>query len=178
MNPSIEAKAQQWLAQDMMLALSNMVTEPRTGVYSVFDRWQIERHEHAVNVMRHGEKLHRFFTLRSALSWCTAQKYGQEQLALEITRLDRDLERLHATNQVQRSIVKGITNQERRSIVLVKQQETHLKLETALRRMQRCVSRAKYLQQRGFNDEIARTRRPAPYKPSRPGAAKSHRSDH
>jgi hypothetical protein len=175
MNPALEHKVQQMLAQDLILAESNMITPGSPGVYDVFGRWTLRDQQHQVEISTRDRLVGRFGNLRSALSWCIAEKYHQHELAHNIRNLDHDLQRFHAARDAYRQILARITDPQRRWVISIKGEEATLRYRQAAERMSIYVSRAKYLQIRGFNDEIARTRRPAPYRTSRDGVRKSIR---
>lgn len=175
MNQALEHKVQQMLASDLVLAESNMITPCSPGVYDVFGRWKLRDQQHQVEITARDRLVGRFSNVRSALSWCIAEKYQQHELSHNIRNLDRDLQRFHAAHDAYREILTRITDPQRRWVVGVKSDEATLRYRQAAERMSIYVSRAKYLQIRGFNDEIARTRRPAPHRTSRDGVRKSIR---
>jgi hypothetical protein len=178
MTPEISQKLQTMLAMDLVDAQQNMICKNQSGGYDVFGRWSVDSRDGLTQVSKHGTVIATFGNTRSAVSWCIAQKYHQHNLAQEIQRLDADLQRLETNDAVARWLSQRIRDPWRKSVMQIKSQESHLRHQLVSKRMERCVSRAKYLQIRGFNDEIARTRRPAPHRTSRDGVRKPSRKTH
>jgi hypothetical protein len=174
----LEIKAQQMLGEDMLEAERNMISRNHDGSYEVFGVWNIRHCNDSVVVSKRNNVVEKFSSLKSAVSWCIAEKYHQQSLAFEIRQLDNDLQRLAPTDHVYRRMLSRVKDPSQRIVVATKGQEAHIKHKIATEQMDRCIARAKYLQIRGFNDEIARTRRPAPNRTSRDGVRKPSRSAH
>jgi phosphoenolpyruvate carboxylase len=175
MTLDIESKLASMLGADMIEAERNMIFRDPDGGYNMFGRWHLTPGNGSVEVRTKNLTVHRFHKVRSAVSWCIAQKYHQHELSMEICRLDRDLERLCYHDELYQAMIQRVRDPYRRSVTEIKAREANLRRRLVGDRLARCVSRAKYLQTRGFNDEIARTQRAAPNRTNRPSARKSSR---
>jgi hypothetical protein len=160
---------------DIALAMSNIMIRDDDGKYHLFGIFDVDQTQDTVRVFRGAEKLKEFSGLRAALSWCIAQKYQQIMLSDEIASLDQEFMRLKNMDQALNDVVSRIKNREQRLITRIKSEDNSYKLRMVQNRLSKCVSRAKYLQLKGFNDEIARTRRPTPNRTSNKGTRKSNR---
>jgi hypothetical protein len=178
MTPDLEAKLDVMLGADLVLAQRNMIQNLGNGVYEVFGRWQLQPGAGRIEVWVRGNRLCSFADLRTAVGWCTAEKYHQRELGAEICRLDQDLTRLRDQDQVRKATALKLRDPDRRAVALIKSAEVHRRHRITNERLRECIRQAKYFQIKGFNDEIARTRRPAPHKTGRDGARKPRRKTH
>jgi len=178
MTPELETRLDVMLGSDLAMAQRNMIHRGADGAYEVFGRWQLQEHGDRVTVSRREQVVCEFSSLRVAVSWCIAEKYNQRELSADIRRLDQDLCRLRDQDWVRRQAAESLRDPDRRVTALIKSQEAHRRYCVIGERLTECARRAKYFQIRGFNDEIARTRRPAPHRTSRDGARKPRRSAH
>lgn len=178
MTREIEQRFEQMLSADMALAEPNIMVKDSQGGYHVFGRFHVQTTESAAVVIEAGREVGRFTSVRTAVSWCIAEKYRQSRLAQEIERLDHDLERVSRNHKALSDVAMRMRDRERRAISEIKSREAWLRCQALRERLAECVARAKYFQIRGFNDEIARTRRPAPHRTNQPLARKSGRKGH
>jgi len=176
MTPSVLAKLESVLASDFDTAKNNIMVPNQDGGYHLFGLFDVLEHSGVVAVFRNSEKIQEFSTMRHAVSWCIAEKYQQLQLSTDILRLDRDYQRLKNNGVTMSAMLARIRDRARRAVARAKHDDNAWKISQLQNQLEKCVARAKYLQIRGFNDEIARTRRPAPHRTSRPGTRKPNRS--
>ena len=165
-------KLESIVKSDMPLAEQNTIVRDKNGQYDVFGLYQIQANKHGALVTRNTETVKQFGSVKSAVSWCIAEKYKQYNLARDIERSDNDVVRIwNDVSFSQTSIAKTkdfdayIISQNK-----LENKKTHL--SQAQQRLEKCVNLAKYFQIRGFNDELARTRRQAPNPTNRQGYRK------
>jgi hypothetical protein len=115
--------------QEFKDLLNNTVWRNDDGTYQVFGRYSIVPEQVGYRVFCAATDVGLFYSTKTAMSWCIADKYQNYNLAQELK--DTDLK---------------------------------LQLENQLAK---CVSWAKYTQQRGFNNETARTNQGRSNKASR-----------
>lgn len=171
-NQTVAQKLEKIVKQDLQIVVQNTIFRDADG-YQLFDQYQIRFSEHGVTVWAHQEQIQWFSSLKSAVSWCIANKYKQYNLARDIEMSDSDSSRIGNDVEVIQEILPTIRDRERRSVVRDKLQTKQTQLKQAQQRLMKCVNLAKYFQIRGFNDEIARTRRSAPNTTNRPSVGKS-----
>jgi hypothetical protein len=176
MNPSVIARVQEVLKSDFDIAEPNIMAPNSHGGYHLFGLFDVEEQAGLTAVYRAGVKIREFSGMRLAVSWCIAEKFQQNLLSMEICRLDRDYIRLRDMQHTLTQITERIKDRDRRFVARVKSEDNHRRLQQVQGQLSKCVSRAKYLQIKGFNDEIARTRRTPSNRTSRNGAGKSRRT--
>ena len=175
MNRDIEQMFQEVLGRDQELAQINLIHPDGSG-YRVFDRYHMQVRESGVRVSVDPDDVFDFTCTRSALSWCIAHKYQQRSTAREILDLDSRRRQLRDDIDMSRQLLERAQQHHNREVIEAKIGHKRQMLRDTDSRLDKCVSLAKYWQIRGFNDEIARTRRPAPNPTNRPGHRKPARS--
>jgi hypothetical protein len=100
------------------------------------------------------------------LSWCIADKFKQYNIARELIQLDNNLHHLTIDINTRAAIGERVKNAEQREIILTKLESKILKKKEIENRLSKYINRAKYYQQRGFDNETARTGRAATNKTS------------
>jgi hypothetical protein len=171
----METMFQEVLGRETDMAQMNLI-HPEASGYRVFDRYRLQEHNNEIAVDRDGEPTRQFTCTRSALSWCIADKYQQRATAQEIHDLDQRRRQLRDDIDMSRQLLERTQQHHNREVIEAKMQYKRQMLRDADARLDKCVALAKYWQIRGFNDEIARTRRPAPNSTNRPGHRKPARS--
>jgi signal recognition particle GTPase len=105
--------------------------------------------------------------LPTALSWCIADKYQQHHLSTDIMRLEQQKLLLTADIRTRSTLNARIRSQDLRESVEAKIATRRARLQIVDERLTKCVNLAKYWQQRGFNNETARTGRTPSHRSSR-----------
>jgi hypothetical protein len=154
-------KLERVLSPELDLAVENMILATEDG-FELFGKWSLKRDDGMISVFKADVLQGRFYSSRSAVSYCIAEKYGQFKLSQEIKFLDQEYGRMDCDIQTRTSMLPGFKDRQRRLTVLSKLEDRRIKLKHIKTQLEKCVWRAKYWQIKGFNDEIARTRRPAP----------------
>ncbi len=101
------------------------------------------------------------------MSWCIADKFKKYNIARDLIQLDNNLYHLTADINARAAIGDRTKDADQREIILTKLENKILKKKEIENRLAKCVNRAKYYQQRGFDNEIARIGRTAANKTSR-----------
>jgi len=146
--------------------------------YNMFNTWSITPGPGLVQVVDRQSHAMTFENLKIAAAWCIAKKYKNAQLAQEIEQLDHKQSVLKTDIAITKRLLTRIHDREQKTISQIKLEDKQVRLRFAQSQMEKCVNRAKYCQLRGFNDEIARTRRPAPNRTDYQGTRKSRWSQH
>ena len=131
------------------------------GVYHVFGQWEIHSLNQEYRVIKYNDVQEDFFSLSSALSWCIAEKMQNYNLSRNIHQLDQEHGRLLIDLDMSEKLLAKSHNVDFKEVVRLKTIVKKDALKEAQTRLSKCVRIAKYFQTKGFNDEIARTRRPA-----------------
>jgi len=165
---------QEILGADVELAQFNLIHPQGLG-YRVFDRYEMQPGSQSVVIKDGPDRCLEFTSTRSALSWCIADKYRQNVTAQDIVNLDQRRRQLQDDISLSRQLRERTRDHAQREVLDAKISYKRQMLTDADSRLDKCVSLAKYWQIRGFNDEIARTRRPPPNSTNRPGNRRAAR---
>jgi hypothetical protein len=136
------------------------------GEYELFNRYTIRPELGGYRVFCSATDVGVFTSTRTALSWCIADKHKSYALARDLQMLDQKLG--HITNDIAVRAAVGDRStrpQFREDIEIKLEGKIILKKQLELQ-LSKCVNQAKYYQQRGLDNETARTGR-KPNKTSR-----------
>lgn len=128
-------------------------------------------------VIRNSMEQNRFSSAKVAVSWCIADRANRYDLCRRIETLDQ--QRLHYLNdlmQFQARLKLSRKNPWKQDLMQNRMSEAKQGLFDAHSRLRKCVNVAKYIQIRGFSDEIARTQLPKTSQSNRTGTRKPPRS--
>ena len=153
--------------QEFRDLMPNMIWQNDDGVYEVFDRYRIQALKSGYRVFCSATEVGTFSSTRSALSWCIADKHRAYNTARELLETDRKL--TYLTHDI--ATRAGIGDRSRdpvlRETILVKLESKIIHKKHLENQLTKCVKWAKYVQQRGFEDETQRIGRGQPNKTSR-----------
>lgn len=153
-------RLEQVLSADFESAKQNLIFSTDNG-YQVFDRYTILKKQNTVTVTEYAGNPAIFTSVRTALSWCIADKYNQIKLANEIKRLDEKRWRLRNDVSFSQKLTSIFKDPETRETALLKLETKQALLHNVETGLEKCANLAKYWQLRGFNNEIERTKRSA-----------------
>ena len=147
--------------------LPNTIWHNDDGVYEVFGKYHIIPKKKKCHVLCYATEVGTFNSTRSALSWCIADKYQKYTLAREILAVDNALNLVVEDISIRASVADLAKNPDFRENIATKLETKIIRKKELENQLAKCVSYAKYYQQRGFNNETARTGRNQPNKTSR-----------
>jgi hypothetical protein len=153
--------------QEFRETLNNTIWQNDRGEYEVFDKYRIVPEKSAFRVWCWDNDIGLFNTTRSALSWCIADKYCDYNLANNLLSIDSALGNLSNDIYTRAHLADRSRNPDFRESVGCKLETKIIQKKQLENELTKCVSLAKYLQQRGFDNETARTGRGQPNKTSR-----------
>ena len=145
----------------------NSIWKNSDGDYTVFGKYSIVKESTGYRVHCSLTDVGVFYSTKSALSWCIADKFKQYNVARDLMQLDSNLHHLTVDISARAAIGDSTKNTEQREIILTKLENKILKKKEIENRLAKCVNWAKYYQQRGFDNETARIGRAATNKTSR-----------
>ena len=155
------------LIQEFKDLLPNTIFKDDDGSYSVFGHYRIEPAHPGYRVYCAATEVGIFNTTKSALSWCIADKHKAFNTARDILELDIKLGAMTRDITARTSIAENSSKWEFRDIVGTKLESKIIRKKKVENELAKCINWAKYIQQRGFNNETARTGRSQPNKTSR-----------
>jgi hypothetical protein len=135
----------------------NTIWKNINGVYQVFGHYQIFPETDGFRVFCHATEVGVFATTRTALSWCIADKYRAYNTARELLTLDNKLTNLKNDIAVRAAVGDRSRDANLRETILVKLENKIVQKKQLENELTKYVNWAKYYQQRGFNNETART---------------------
>jgi GTPase SAR1 family protein len=153
--------------QEFRALTPNLIWQNDEGVYEVFDRYRIYPERSGYRVECYATEVGQFSSTRSALSWCIADKNQAFNTAREILDTDLKLSALTHDIATRAAIGDRTNNNDLRETILVKLERKIIHKKLLENQLNKCVNWAKYIQQRGFDNETQRIGRNQPNKTSR-----------
>jgi hypothetical protein len=147
--------------------LPNTIFQNENGAYSVFEKYLIEPAHPGYRVCCSATEVGIFNTTKTALSWCIADKFQAYNTARNILELDIKLGVISADIAARTGIAERSNKWEFRDTIGTKLETKIIRKKQVENELAKCINWAKYIQQRGFNNETARTGRSQPNKASR-----------
>jgi len=148
-----------WVRSELRTIMPNFIWCNDAGEYELFGKYRIVPTRPGYTVYCLANAVGDFSSTKTAVSWCVADKYRNYNLARDILRTDNRLSAV--SNDV--FVRMGVANKSKRAEF---RESIDTKLETKIIRkkeleheLSKYVNLAKYLQQRGFDNETARSSR-------------------
>ena len=153
--------------EDFPDLLPNTIWKNDDGSYELFGKYRIVPARPGYQVFCSATDVGTFYSTQTALSWCIADKYRSYNLAREL--LETDIKLYSLTNDINSRAALGdrSNSPNLREIISTKLESKTIQKKQLENRLSKCVDWAKYIQQRGFENETARTGRNQPNKASR-----------
>jgi hypothetical protein len=145
--------------EDLPELQENLIVGNSDG-YSAFGHYNISRKEHGYQVKRKQAVIAIFSEMRTALSWCIADKYKQLHLANDILDLDQQKQTASADYRVRYRLYEQLSAN-KQALIEQKIEARRDRIIAINNKLSQCVGIAKYWQIRGFNNETERIRRTA-----------------
>jgi hypothetical protein len=153
--------------QEFKSTIPNLIWQNDAGEYEAFGKYRIVSNRPGYRVFCADTEVGTFYSTRSALSWCIADKHRAYNTARELLLLDNKLQALVQDINVRTALAERSKNFEFRDSVGTKLETKIIHKKQLENQLAKCVNWAKYIQQRGFENETARTGRNQPNKTSR-----------
>lgn len=151
------AKINQWIEKEFVKNLGSIIIDGTDrGGWLAFGVYQIIPVGSRFQVLHYDNHQGDFSTKRSAISYCVADKLNQQALAKNIKILDEKKQQLDADVGFCRDQIQNAKNIDFKEMVLTKIQTKEATKKVVVAELEKCVNSAKYLQLRGFSNEIAR----------------------
>jgi hypothetical protein len=155
------------LQQEFRDLLPNTIFKDDDGNYSVFGRYRIELAKPGFRVYCSATEVGTFNSTKTALSWCIADKHQAYNTARDILDLDTKLGAMTQDIAVRTAVAERSKQWEFSDTIATKLETKIIRKKKVEHELAKCVNWAKYIQQRGFTNETARTGRNQPNKTSR-----------
>lgn len=153
--------------QEFRDVMPNTIWQNDDGVYQVFGHYRIQPVRPGYRVFCSATEIGVFSSTRTALSWCIADKHQSYNTARELLNLDTKLTALSHDISARAALGDRSNNPALRETILTKLETKIIKKKLLENQLTKCVNWAKYIQQRGFDNETQRIGRNQPNKTSR-----------
>ena len=150
---------EKWVRKELHNVTHNLILRDDAGGYDLFGRYRITPTGAACVVYMDDQVVGEFTNTRVAVSWCVASKYRQHDLADYLLETDRALCNISADIDVRSRIAERSRKPRFREDVGTKLETKIIRRKKLENQLSKYVDWAKYLQQRGFQNETARTGR-------------------
>ena len=147
--------------------LPNTIFKDDDGSYSVFGKYRIEPAYPGYRVYCSATDVGTFNSTKSALSWCIADKHQAYNTARDILELDIKLGAMTRDIAARTTIADNSNKWDFRDTAGTKLETNIIRKKRVENELTKCINWAKYIQQRGFNNETVRTGRNQTNKASR-----------
>ena len=145
----------------------NLIWQTDSGEYEAFGRYRIVPQRTGYQVFCSATEVGTFYSTRTALSWCIADKNNAYNTARELLTIDNKLNALTQDINARAAVGDRSQNPALRETILTKLESKIIHKKQLENQLTKCVDWAKYIQQKGFDNETARTGRSQPNKTSR-----------
>jgi hypothetical protein len=139
--------------------VSDIIWRNTAGDYEVFGNYKIVPKKPVYEVWIHATHAGTFNSTKTALSWCIADKYHDYRLARDLLNIDNSLANLSNDIFTRIAVANRTKKIQLREDIETKIEPKIIRKKQLENQLAKCVNSAKYLQQRGFNNETARTSR-------------------
>jgi hypothetical protein len=155
------------LHQEFRDVMPNTLWQNDDGSYQVFGHYRIHSERPGYRVFCSATDVGVFSSTRTALSWCIADKNKSYNTARELLTLDTKLTALAHDISTRAAVGDSSKNPALRETILTKLETKIIRKKLLENQLTKCVNWAKYIQQRGFDNETQRIGRSQPNKTSR-----------
>jgi len=153
--------------QEFKEIIPNLIWQNDLGEYEAFGKYRIIPRRPGYQVFCSATEVGTFYSTKTALSWCIADKHSAHNTARELLTVDNKLNALTQDINTRAAIGDRSQNPVLRETVLTKLESKIIHKKQLENQLTKCVDWAKYMQLRGFNNETQRIGRSQPNKTSR-----------
>lgn len=136
--------------------LPSLIWQNENGDYEAFGKYRIVPQNHGYRVFIGDDDQGFFNSTRSAISWCVADKYHYYNLSRDIMNYDNMLANISNDIFVRAGIANKSRDPRLKENIEVKLELKILHKKEIEAQLNKCLNWAKYLQQKGFENETAR----------------------
>lgn len=156
-----------WVRSELRTVTPNLIWRNDHGDYELFGRYRIVANRPGYTVYCAANPVGEFSSTRTAVSWCVADKYQNYNLARDILRTDDRLTAISNDLFVRMGVASRSKRPEFRESIDTKLETKIIRKKELEQQLAKYVNSAKYLQQKGFENETARSSRATANKTSR-----------
>lgn len=158
---------EQLIRQELREIMPNVIWRNECGDYELFGRYRIVACRPGYEVWCYSTRAGFFNSTQTAISWCIADKYRHYNLARQLLNADTLLGHLNNDIVARMAVANRAKRAQLREDIEIKLEPKIIRRRQLENELTKYVETAKYLQQRGFEDETARYSRNGSNKTSR-----------
>lgn len=162
-----EHEVDEMLHRELRRLMPNIIWQNEQGQYEVFGLYTICPKRWGYEVWTRSDCVGKFRKTRSALAYCIADKFRKYNLAREIKTVENLLDNLSNDIFVRAGVASKCRREQSKEDIETKLESKIVRKRELEMQLEKCINLAKYYQQRGFNNETARTGRASANKTSR-----------
>ena len=137
--------------------LPSLIWQNDQGDYEAFGKYRIVPAKFGYRVFIGDQSQGFFHSTRTAISWCVADKYQQYNLARDLLTLDNMLENIKNDIFVRAGVANRSRDPSFKENIEIKLELKILHKKDIETQLNKCLNWAKYLQQKGFENETSRS---------------------
>jgi hypothetical protein len=145
------------IREEFKQTLPFLIWQNEDGEYEAFGKYRIVPEEQGYSVYINDDEQGFFNSTRTALSWCVADKYARYNLARDLLSYDNMLAFISNDIFVRAGVANKTTDPVLKESIETKLEPKIIQKRVVQEQLDKCVNWAKYLQQKGFENEIARS---------------------
>jgi hypothetical protein len=151
-----DAQLERLLREEFKTVLPFLIWQNNDGEYEAFDKYKIVP-EHPGYTVYINEDCQGFFnSTRTAISWCVADKFQRFNLARDLLTYDNMLANISNDIFVRAGVANKTQDYTLKESIEIKLEPKIIQKREIETHLNKCVNWAKYLQQKGFENETAR----------------------
>jgi len=147
---------ERWVQQEFTQMLPMLVWRNEDGDFEAFGKYHIIPQKPGYRVFVNDDEQGFFNSTRSAISWCVADKYNKLNLARDLLKFDNMLANISNDIFVRAGVANKTKDYNVKQNIETKLEPKILQKRELEYQLTKCVNRAKYLQQKGFENEASR----------------------
>jgi hypothetical protein len=156
-----------WVRNELRSIMPNFIWRNDAGEYELFGKYRIVPTRPGYTVYCLANPVGEFSSTKTAVSWCVADKYCNYNLAREIYNTDTRLTAVGNDVFVRAGVAGRSKRADFRESIDIKLESKIIRKKELEKQLDKCINLAKYLQQKGFDNETARSSRNGTNKTSR-----------
>lgn len=148
---------ERWVQQEFKQMLPMLIWRNEDGDFEAFGKYHIIPQNPGYRVLINNDEQGFFNSTRSAISWCVADKYNKLNLARDLLKFDNMLANISNDIFVRAGVANKAKDLNVKENIETKLEPKLIQKKAIEYQLTKCVNRAKYLQQKGFENEASRS---------------------
>lgn len=147
---------ERWIHQEFQQMLPMLVWRNEDGDYEAFGKYHIIPQNPGYRVFIDQDEQGFFNSTRTAIAWCVADKYKKYNLSRDLLLFDNMLANIKNDIFVRAGVANKTKDPVIKESIETKLEPKFLHKRELEQQLTKCVNWAKYLQQKGFENEASR----------------------